>query len=242
LQTTRQVSLSYAVVNNIRRFGRSLVNLTISVGHRYQPQQRKFCCRSTCTLQAIKFADSKFCIIKRRVSSKLSSNSDRIKMLNYLPFFLSGEIISGFGRGSKELGIPTANYPLDVVKSLPESFIPGVYYGWAKVDNEPVYKMVMSIGWNPFYDNKEKSIETHILHKFNRDLYGCVLKVCIVGYLRPEQNFQSLEDLITCIRNDIKNAEELLESNDTYKQLQYHTFFHENGRIHNDNHTKNTCS
>ena len=51
-----------------------------------------------------------------------------------------------------------ANYPLDVVKSLPESFKPGVYYGWAKVDNEPVYKMVMSIGWNPFYDNKEKSI------------------------------------------------------------------------------------
>ena len=84
--------------------------------------------------------------------------------------------------------------------------------------------------------------ETHILHEFDRDLYGCVLKVCIVGYLRPEQNFKSLEDLKTCIRNDIKLAEEILESNDTYKQLQYHKFFHENGRIHNDNHTKNKCS
>lgn len=51
-----------------------------------------------------------------------------------------------------------ANYPLEVVKSLPDAIQPGVYYGWANVDNGPVYKMVMSIGWNPFYDNKEKSM------------------------------------------------------------------------------------
>lgn len=28
-------------------------------------------------------------------------------MLNNLPFFACGEIVSGFGRGSKDLGIPT---------------------------------------------------------------------------------------------------------------------------------------
>ncbi|KAM7362540.1 riboflavin kinase isoform 2-T2 [Cochliomyia hominivorax] len=161
-----------------------------------------------------------------------------MKMLNYLPFFASGEIVAGFGRGSKELGIPTANYPLEVVKSLPESFKPGVYFGWANVNNGPVYKMVMSIGWNPFYDNKEKSIETHILHEFNRDLYGCLLKVCIVGYLRPEQNFKSLEDLIACIKNDIAYAEDVLESNDTFKQLQNHQFFLENGITNGSNTNK----
>lgn len=56
-----------------------------------------------------------------------------------------------------------ANYPLDVVKSLPDCFQPGVYYGWANVDNGPVHKMVMSIGWNPFYDNKEKSMVSYEL-------------------------------------------------------------------------------
>lgn len=55
-----------------------------------------------------------------------------------------------------------------MVKSLPDSFKPGVYYGWANVDHGPVYKMVMSIGWNPFYDNKEKSIvSTKILRFFH---------------------------------------------------------------------------
>lgn len=30
-----------------------------------------------------------------------------------------------------------------------------------------VYKMVMSIGWNPFYNNKEKTAEPWILHDFD---------------------------------------------------------------------------
>lgn len=51
-----------------------------------------------------------------------------------------------------------ANFPEDVVKSLPEAVNRGIYFGWASVDNGPVYKMVMSIGWNPYYDNTEKSM------------------------------------------------------------------------------------
>ena len=34
----------------------------------------------------------------------------------------------------------------------------GIYYGFASVDGGPVYKMVMSIGWNPFYKNVKKSM------------------------------------------------------------------------------------
>uniref|UniRef100_A0A1L8EI26 riboflavin kinase n=1 Tax=Haematobia irritans TaxID=7368 RepID=A0A1L8EI26_HAEIR len=165
-------------------------------------------------------------INRNNISQTYCQSSEFLKkMLNHLPFFACGKIVSGFGRGSKELGIPTANYPLEVVKSLPDAIQPGVYYGWANVDNGPVYKMVMSIGWNPFYDNKEKSMETHILHPFKRDLYGCLLKVCIVGYLRPEENFKSLDDLINCIKRDIAQAEELLESNESNKQLKNHKYF-----------------
>ncbi|KAH8336467.1 putative riboflavin kinase [Drosophila kikkawai] len=138
-------------------------------------------------------------------------------MLSQLPLFAGGEIVRGFGRGSKELGIPTANFPLDVVKSLPETLPTGAYYGWANVDNGPVYKMVLSIGWNPFYNNKEKSVETHMLHDFNCDLYGQILKICIVGYLRPERSFDSLESLIAAIQNDIATAKELLEQPDKAK-------------------------
>ncbi|KAI8124753.1 putative riboflavin kinase [Lucilia cuprina] len=242
LQSIRRVSLSIALLNNVHNnLTRSCLKPTTIAISGYQ---RKFCHRTVwtlyCGLPEITLINKPFCIISRRVSSQLSSGS--IKMLNYLPFFASGEIVAGFGRGSKELGIPTANYPLEVVKSLPDCFKPGVYFGWANIDNGPVYKMVMSIGWNPFYDNKEKSIETHILHEFNRDLYGCLLKVCIVGYLRPEQNFKSLEDLIACIKNDIAHAEDVLESNDVYKELQSHQFFLEHNHQNNDNHINNTSS
>lgn len=51
-----------------------------------------------------------------------------------------------------------ANFPLEVVQQLPQDIQTGIYFGWAKVDNGDVHKMVMSIGWNPFYDNKEKSM------------------------------------------------------------------------------------
>ena len=34
----------------------------------------------------------------------------------------------------------------------------GVYFGYARVDQGPVYNMVMSIGWNPFYKNDKKSM------------------------------------------------------------------------------------
>ena len=149
-------------------------------------------------------------------------------MLNGLPFFASGEIVHGFGRGSKELGIPTANYELEIVKSLPSVIQTGVYYGWANVDNGEVYKMVMSIGTNPYYENKEKSMETHIIHEFNRDLYGQLLKVCIVGYLRPELNFNSLDELKAAINNDIEQAKHLLNVNDEVQKLKESTFFKDN--------------
>ncbi|XP_016987137.1 putative riboflavin kinase [Drosophila rhopaloa] len=138
-------------------------------------------------------------------------------MLSQLPLYASGEIVRGFGRGSKELGIPTANFPLEVVKSLPESLPTGAYYGWANVDNGPVYKMVLSIGWNPYYSNKEKSVETHMLHNFNCDLYGQILKICIVGFLRSERSFDSLESLIAAIRADIEQAKALLDEADKAK-------------------------
>ncbi|KAJ8711747.1 hypothetical protein PYW08_008701 [Mythimna loreyi] len=129
----------------------------------------------------------------------------------HLPFFLEGEVVKGFGRGSKDLGCPTANYPLEVVQSLPEDLEPGVYYGWAQIDKSEIYKMVANIGWCPFYQNKQMSVETHVMHKFDSDFYGSNLKVSLVGYLRGEKNFNSLDDLIEAIKQDINNADEALE-------------------------------
>jgi riboflavin kinase len=51
---------------------------------------------------------------------------------------MSGQVISGFGRGSKELGIPTANLPVDDALTPWISSVPsGVYFGWASLNLPP---------------------------------------------------------------------------------------------------------
>ena len=41
--------------------------------------------------------------------------------------------------------------------------------------------------------------ETHIMQEFSGDLYGRLLKLSIVGFIRPEQNFNSLGTLALAV-------------------------------------------
>lgn len=151
--------------------------------------------------------------------SKLSANS-----IKCLPLFLKGRVVKGFGRGSKQLGIPTANFPAEVVDRLPKELECGVYYGWAAVDDGPVHKMVLSVGWNPYYKNERKSMETHIMHQFDSDFYGCILRIAILGYLRPERNFTSIDELVAAIKRDIAEADAAL-NREEMQQYKSHSFF-----------------
>ncbi|KAJ3317511.1 riboflavin kinase [Boothiomyces sp. JEL0866] len=109
------------------------------------------------------------------------------------PLRLKGIVSKGFGRGSKELGIPTANLPEDEANSVGNVLETGIYYGYAQVgNNSPVYEMCMSYGWNPYYKNEKRSAEVHIIHQFEQDFYGEELKVIILGYIRPELNYTTL--------------------------------------------------
>ncbi|KAI9883483.1 MAG: hypothetical protein M1823_004752 [Watsoniomyces obsoletus] len=161
------------------------------------------------------------------------------------PLRVGGPVISGFGRGSKELGIPTANIPIDGLSiGGYEEVESGVYFGWAGLEQHSnvipghhdgeangstdgvvkgqkefrVYPMVMSIGWNPFYKNEKRSIEVHILHTFEHDFYGAQLNLLILGFIRPEYDYVSREALIEDIRIDIAVTERSLER-EAYKKL-----------------------
>ncbi|KAJ0787911.1 putative riboflavin kinase [Helianthus annuus] len=127
------------------------------------------------------------------------------------PWHIGGPFIKGYGRGSKVLGIPTANLSVEGYASVLSEHPAGVYFGWAKLSTRGFYKMVMSIGWNPYFDNTEKTIEPWLLHKFGEDFYGEELHLVIIGYIRPEANFPSLENLIAKIHEDGKIAENALE-------------------------------
>lgn len=140
------------------------------------------------------------------------------------PYFASGPVVKGFGRGSKQLGVPTANFPHEIVDELPIEFKEGVYYGWAQVDEGQIYKMVLSVGNNPYFNNEKRTMETYIMHKFEDDFYGANLKVLITGWIREMRNYSSLDELIEAIHKDIDDADRALDlemRKNTFNREQY---------------------
>ncbi|CAO3670855.1 unnamed protein product [Rhizopus stolonifer] len=129
------------------------------------------------------------------------------------PIAISGTVVKGFGRGSKELGIPTANMSDEALETMFAECDTGVYYGWAQIGKikSDVYPMVMSLGWNPYYQNEKRSAEVHIIHEFDKDFYGEAIRIIVAGYVRPEQNYPSLDALIQDIKTDIEVAKHSLD-------------------------------
>ncbi|KAG6331033.1 hypothetical protein ID866_8054 [Astraeus odoratus] len=134
------------------------------------------------------------------------------------PIPLEGIVQHGFGRGSKDLGCPTANLPDESLPHMVATVEPGVYFGYAQVlpakglesklrpEDEQVWPMVMSLGWNPFYHNERMTAEIHIMHDFPGDFYGCNMKAQVLGYIRPELDYTTREALIDDIETDKKVA------------------------------------
>ncbi|KAK9472969.1 uncharacterized protein V1510DRAFT_415673 [Dipodascopsis tothii] len=175
------------------------------------------------------------------------------------PVYLSATVIPGFGRGSADLGIPTANIPSETLLSsglLKDQT--GIYFGYAKVSgtygtlesrptfdelkagkaavvqphpDEPlseadgqVLPMAMSLGYNPFYGNKESSAEIYIVHKYAKQFYGANIKVIVLGFIRPELNFESLDAMITQINADVEYAKRTLATAE-YAPFETDAFF-----------------
>ncbi|KAH6678829.1 hypothetical protein F5X68DRAFT_173214 [Plectosphaerella plurivora] len=139
------------------------------------------------------------------------------------PLRMEGKVISGFGRGSKELGIPTANLPVDAsLNPWIADIKSGVYFGWASLglpathpdrpESESasllLYPMVMSVGYNPFYKNTVRSAEVHVLHPFTADFYDSHMRLFLLGFIREEKDYKSLEALVEDIMFDCEVARE----------------------------------
>ncbi|KAI1814871.1 hypothetical protein GGS20DRAFT_546159 [Poronia punctata] len=142
------------------------------------------------------------------------------------PLRMEGTVISGFGRGSKELGIPTANLPVDASATpwIAEAKS-GVYFGWASLalpethpdsstptskSKHQIYPMVMSIGYNPFYKNSVRSAEVHVLHSFGADFYDAPMRLLILGFIREEKDYKDLDSLVRDIHIDCDVARQSL--------------------------------
>jgi riboflavin kinase len=72
--------------------------------------------------------------------------------------------------------------------------------------NWRIYPMVMSIGFNPFYGNKERSAEVFIMNDFQEDFYGNYMRVSILGYIRKELDYIDVDSLKNDINTDVDVA------------------------------------
>lgn len=91
-----------------------------------------------------------------------------------------------------------------------------------------MYPTVLSIGYNPYYKNTQRSIEIHILHSFAQDFYGATLSLIILGHIRPEYDYVSKEALVEDIREDIRVAQRSL-ARPAYEKWQHDDWLYGQG-------------
>jgi riboflavin kinase/FMN adenylyltransferase len=120
-------------------------------------------------------------------------------------YTLAGFVVKGLQNGRK-LGYPTANLQIsDTHKLIPKTGIYAVRVSYGK----QTYNGMLSIGYNPTFGGKVQTVEVNILD-FNKEIYGELLMLEFVSYIRAEKKFESLEDLIKAIDNDKLVIEKIL--------------------------------
>jgi riboflavin kinase / FMN adenylyltransferase len=120
------------------------------------------------------------------------------ELLGY-PWFVSGEVVHGDQRG-RELGYPTANVRLDPACGLRH----GIYAVRVGVGDRR-YDGVASFGRRPMFDVGTVLLEV-FLFDFAGDLYGRVIDVAFIGWIRHELAFANVEELVRRMDEDTRRA------------------------------------
>jgi len=122
---------------------------------------------------------------------------------------IEGVVEQGDQRG-RTIGFPTANVALG--EHLRPRF--GVYAVRALVDGQESKgwrDAVANLGKRPTVGKLQENFEVH-LFDFAGDLYGKVLRVELVDFIRPEMKFAGLDQLKAQIAADGQSARQILEA------------------------------
>lgn len=137
-------------------------------------------------------------LLARPRSGAQSSLDERNPVMPTL--VISGEVVHGDKRG-RELGFPTAN--VRVAAGAVPAF--GVYAG--RLDGIPA---AVSVGVRPtFGAGLEPLLEAHVLD-FAGDLYGREVSVELLEFVRGEQSFDDVGELVEQMHDDVRAVRELV--------------------------------
>ncbi len=127
------------------------------------------------------------------------------------PYRLSGVVVRGDGRG-RTIGVPTANLDVWSEQQLPKA---GVYVTRAQVNDRWVGALT-SVGVRPTFDPPADSprVEAHLLD-FHTDVYGENVNLEFLEWLRGEEKFATVQELVDQMKLDIRQGRMLLGSKET---------------------------
>jgi riboflavin kinase/FMN adenylyltransferase len=146
-------------------------------------------------------ADDVGAVSSSRVRAALAAGDPRgAARLLTRPFAIRGEVIKGAQLG-RSLGFPTANMVLG--EQLRPRY--GVYAVRVALPDGIVRDGVANLGIRPMIEPPVELLESWILD-WAGDLYGQVIEVALVEYLRPEMKLDGLEALSAQVRADADAA------------------------------------
>ena len=126
------------------------------------------------------------------------------------PFTVRGEVVKGDQRG-RALGYPTANVPTTGMLAAPAD---GVYAGRLRRLDDPngaALPAAISVGTNPTFDGeRERRVESYVLDREDLELYGVQVEVSFVARIRGMLRFDSVDELVRTMADDVVRARELL--------------------------------
>jgi riboflavin kinase/FMN adenylyltransferase len=119
------------------------------------------------------------------------------------PYAVRGEVVLGDRRG-RTIGFPTANVRPDPAVVVPAR---GVYACAVHV-GEDVYAACTNVGVAPTFERGESRIEAHLLD-FGGGLYGRIVEVRFLQWIRGERRFSGVDELKEQIGRDVEEARRL---------------------------------
>ncbi len=121
--------------------------------------------------------------------------------------WLEGHVLHGDQTG-RTIGFPTINLQTSIIEKNMPHLEKGVHAARVKIHNKE-YSGALYFGPRVVKNESNNVLEIFVLD-FDQEVYGEKIKFEIVQFVRPIMNFDSLEELKTQIRNDIRSIEQLL--------------------------------
>ena len=128
---------------------------------------------------------------------ELLSDGAPLKAREFLgaPYFITSRVERGRGEG-RGLGFPTVNMDADGLSHLKK----GVYRCALQIGDE-LFSGVANVGTCPTFKERSVHAEVNIID-FEGDLYGRLIRIFFLDFLREERRFESIESLILQINVD----------------------------------------